>query len=86
MELSTDYYAYATVGISPFRNRARIHRPTIRVPFRSDGRTSTEHPHQCAARRMDREARKAQPSLGRLRFLHDAFGEMKDEVLSLEQY
>jgi hypothetical protein len=35
---------------------------------------------------MDREARKAQPSLGRLRFLHDAFGEMKDEVLSLEQY
>jgi len=32
------------------------------------------------------EARKAQPSLGRLRFLHDAVGEMKDEVLSLERF
>jgi hypothetical protein len=32
------------------------------------------------------EARKAQPSLGRLRFLHDAVGEMKDEVVYLEQY
>ena len=32
------------------------------------------------------EARKAQPSLGRLRFLHEAIGEMKNEVLSLEQF
>jgi hypothetical protein len=32
------------------------------------------------------EARKAQPSLGRLRFLHDAIGQMKDEVVSLEQF
>jgi hypothetical protein len=31
------------------------------------------------------EARKEQPSLGRLQFLHDAVGQMKDEVLSLEQ-
>jgi hypothetical protein len=32
------------------------------------------------------EARKTQPSLARLRFLHEAIGQMKDEVLSLEQY
>jgi hypothetical protein len=32
------------------------------------------------------EARKAQPSLARLQFLHEAIGQMKDEVLSLEQY
>jgi hypothetical protein len=32
------------------------------------------------------EARKTQPSLGRLRFLHDAIGQMKDEVVSLEQF
>ena len=32
------------------------------------------------------EAHKTQPSLGRLRFLHEAIGQMKDEVLSLEQY
>jgi hypothetical protein len=31
------------------------------------------------------EAQKAQPSLPRLRFLNEAVGEMKDEVLSLEQ-
>ena len=31
-------------------------------------------------------ARKTQPSLARLRFLHEAIGQMKDEVLSLEQY
>jgi hypothetical protein len=31
------------------------------------------------------EARKAQPSLGRLRFLHEAVGQMKDEVVSMEQ-
>ena len=32
------------------------------------------------------EARKTQPSLGRLQLLHDAIGQMKDEVLSLEQF
>jgi hypothetical protein len=32
------------------------------------------------------EASKAQPSLGRLRFLHDAIGQMKDDILTLEQY
>jgi hypothetical protein len=31
------------------------------------------------------EAQKMQPSLPRLRFLNEAVGEMKDEVLSLEQ-
>ena len=31
------------------------------------------------------EARKMQPSLPRLRFLNEAVGQMKDEVLSLEQ-
>ena len=31
-------------------------------------------------------ARKTQPSLARLRFLHEAIGQMKDEVLSLEQF
>ena len=31
------------------------------------------------------EANKPQPSLGRLRFLDEAVGQMKDEVLSLEQ-
>jgi hypothetical protein len=31
------------------------------------------------------EARKEQPSLARLQFLHDAIGQMKDEILSLEQ-
>ena len=31
------------------------------------------------------EARKPQPSLPRLRFLDEAVGQMKDEVLSLEQ-
>jgi hypothetical protein len=32
------------------------------------------------------EARKAQPSLARLQFLHEVIGQMKDEVLSLEQF
>ena len=32
------------------------------------------------------EVNKSQPSLGRLRFLDAAVGQMKDEVLSLEQY
>jgi hypothetical protein len=32
------------------------------------------------------EARKAQPSLSRLRLLHEAIGHMKDEILSLEQF
>jgi hypothetical protein len=32
------------------------------------------------------EARKAQPSLDRLRLLHGAIGQMKEEVVSLEQY
>jgi hypothetical protein len=32
------------------------------------------------------KARKTQPRLGRLRFLHDAVGEMKDEVLCLERF
>jgi hypothetical protein len=32
------------------------------------------------------EAGKTQPSLARLQFLHDAVGQMKDEVLSLEQF
>jgi hypothetical protein len=32
------------------------------------------------------EARKVQPSLARLQFLHDVVGQMKDEVLSLEQF
>jgi hypothetical protein len=32
------------------------------------------------------EARKTQPGLGRLRFLHDAVGEMKDEILSMERF
>jgi hypothetical protein len=32
------------------------------------------------------EVNKPQPSLGRLRFLNEAVGEMKDEVLSLEQF
>ena len=32
------------------------------------------------------EAQKMQPSLPRLRFLNEAVGQMKDEVLSLEQY
>jgi hypothetical protein len=31
------------------------------------------------------EMNKPQPSLGRLRFLAEAVGQMKDEVLSLEQ-
>lgn len=31
------------------------------------------------------EAHKPEPSFGRLRFLDEAVGEMKDEVLSLEQ-
>jgi hypothetical protein len=32
------------------------------------------------------EARKTQPSLARLQFLHEAIGQMKDDVLTLEQY
>jgi hypothetical protein len=32
------------------------------------------------------EARKIRPCLGRLRFLHEAIEEMKDEVVSLEQF
>ena len=32
------------------------------------------------------EVNKPQPSLPRLRFLNEAVGEMKDEVLSLEQF
>jgi hypothetical protein len=32
------------------------------------------------------EVNKPQPSLPRLRFLDEAVGEMKDEVLSLEQF
>jgi hypothetical protein len=32
------------------------------------------------------EARKAQPSLAQLQLLHGAIGQMKDEVVSLEQY
>ena len=32
------------------------------------------------------EVNKPQPSLARLRFLNEAVGEMKDEVLSLEQF
>jgi hypothetical protein len=32
------------------------------------------------------EAREPQPGLVRLQFLNEAIGQMKDEVLSLEQY
>jgi hypothetical protein len=32
------------------------------------------------------EVNKPRPSLGRLRFLDAAVGQMKDDVLSLEQY
>jgi hypothetical protein len=32
------------------------------------------------------EARKTRPSLARLRSLHDVIGQIKDEVVSLEQY
>jgi hypothetical protein len=32
------------------------------------------------------EASKVQPSLARLQFLHEAIGQMKDDVLTLEQF